>query len=73
MELHNVAVAMCRGAHLATLKQYSQRFMHFLTQKVDLDTGLRTANVVEAQAAHRQIWGVISELLNDRTWNSQFR
>ena len=29
-------------------------------------TGLRTANVVEAQAAE---WGVISELLNDRNWN----
>lgn len=57
--------AMCR----ATLKQYSQRFMHYLTQKVDLDTGLRTANVVEVQAADRQIWGVISELLNDRNWN----
>ena len=69
MELHNVAVAMCRGAHLATLKQYSLRFMHYLTQKVDLDTGLRTANVVEAHAADRQIWGFISELLNDRNWN----
>jgi hypothetical protein len=48
MDLHNVAVAMCRGAHLANLKQYSHRFLHYLTQKVDSETGLRTANVIEA-------------------------
>ena len=29
IELHNVAVAMCRGAHLATLKQYSHGFMNY--------------------------------------------
>eukprot|EP00435_Cladocopium_sp_Y103_P054235 s1168_g17.t1 len=60
MDLHNVAVAMCRGAHLANLKQYSHKFMHYLTQKVDTETGLRTANVTEAQAADRQIWATMA-------------
>ena len=69
MDLHNVAIAMCRGAHLANLKQYSHRFLHYLTQKVDSETGLRTANVIEAQAADRQIWGIMAELMNDRDWN----
>eukprot|EP00435_Cladocopium_sp_Y103_P018778 s4100_g4.t1 len=68
MDLHNVAVAMCRGAHLANLKQYSHRFMHYLTQKVDSETGHRTANVIEAQAADRQIWATMAELINDRDW-----
>ena len=39
-----------------------------MTQKVDPDIGLRTANVVEAQAADCQLWVVISELLNDSSW-----
>ena len=68
MDLHNVAIAMCRGAHLAKLKQYSHRFLHYLTQKVDSETGLRTANVIEAQAADRQIWATMAELINDRDW-----
>ena len=68
MDLHNVAIAMCRGAHLANLKGYSHRFMHLLSQRVDPDTGLRTANVTESQAADRQVWGVIADLMNDRQW-----
>jgi hypothetical protein len=68
MDLHNVAIAMCWGAHLAKLKQYSHRFLHYLTQKVDSETGLRTANVIEAQAADRQIWATMAELINDRDW-----
>eukprot|EP00435_Cladocopium_sp_Y103_P051618 s1168_g16.t1 len=55
-----IAVAMCRGAHLANLKQYSHKFTHYLTQKVDTETGLRTANVTEAQAADRQIWATMA-------------
>ena len=68
MDLFNTALAMCGGAHLANLKEYSQKFISMLTQKVAADTGLRTASVLEAQAADRQIWGAIAELVNERKW-----
>ena len=69
LEVHNVAIALCQGAHLQNLKAYSHKFMSFLTQKVDSESGLRTASVVEAQAADRQIWTTISELMTDRDWS----
>ena len=69
MDLFNTAMALCNGAHLATLKEYSQKFISLLTQKISADTGLRTATVLEAQAADRQIWGTIAELVNDRNWS----
>lgn len=68
MDLFNTALAMCNGAHLANLKAYSQKFISLLTQRVAADTGLRTASVLEAQTADRQIWGTIAELANDREW-----
>ena len=69
LKVHDRAIAICQGAHLANLKAYTHKFVSFLTQKVDAETGLRNANVVEAQAADRQIWAVISELLQERGWN----
>lgn len=68
MDLYNTALSMCGAAHLANLKEYSQKFISMLTQRVSADTGLRTATVLEAQAADRQVWAVISELVNDRSW-----
>lgn len=68
MDLFNTALSMCKAAHLANLKEYSQKFISLLTQRVASETGLRTATVLEAQAADRQIWGTISELVNDRKW-----
>lgn len=68
MDLFNTALAMRQSAHLANLKEYSQKFLSMLTQRVAADTGLRTATVLEAQAADRQIWGTIADLVNDRKW-----
>lgn len=68
MDLFNTALSMCNGAHLANLKEYSQKFISLLTQRVSADTGLRTATVLEAQTADRQIWGTISGLVNDQHW-----
>lgn len=68
MEVHNVAIAMCGGAHLANLKEYTHKFMSLLTQRVDSESGLRTANVVESQAADRQVWRIMCDLMNDRNW-----
>ena len=68
-DVHNVAVALCGGAHLSNLKGYTQKFFTFLTQKVDPDSGLRTATILECQAADRQIWQQISDLMLDRNWS----
>eukprot|EP00435_Cladocopium_sp_Y103_P044479 s2619_g12.t1 len=64
MEVHDRAVAICQGAHLANLKAYTQKFISFLTQRTDSDSGLRSANILEAQQGDQKIWGVIS----DRGW-----
>ncbi|CAL1140530.1 unnamed protein product [Cladocopium goreaui] len=53
LAVHDTAVAMCGGAHLANLKAYSAKFLSFLTQRVDPDTMLRCASITEAQAADR--------------------
>lgn len=54
---------------LANLKEYSQKFISLLTQRVAAETGLRTATVLEAQAADRQVWGIIADLVNERQWS----
>ena len=37
----NIAVAMCEGAHLASLKSYSSKFISHLTTRHDAESGLR--------------------------------
>lgn len=69
LAVHDMAVAMCGGAHLANLKAYSAKFLNFLTQRVDPDTMLRCASITEAQAADRQIWASISDLMSERGWD----
>ena len=53
LAVHDVAVAMCGGAHLAKLKAYSHKFVSFLTQRTDPETMLRCASITESQAADR--------------------
>lgn len=69
MDLFNTALAMCNGAHLANLKEYTHKFVSMLTQRGSADTGLGAASVIEAQAADRQIWGTMAELVNERQWS----
>ena len=59
LAVHDVAIAMCGGAHLANLKAYSHKFVGFLTQRVDPETMLRCASITESQAADRQIWNTL--------------
>lgn len=70
MEIHDRAIAICQGAHLANLKAYTQKFLSFLTQKLHGDSNLRTANILEAQNADQKIWGVIAELMSERQWTT---
>ena len=69
LAVHDMAVAMCGGAHLANLKAYSAKFLGFLTQRVDPDTMLRCASITEAQAADRQIWASMADLMSERGWD----
>lgn len=57
LAVHDMAVAMCGGAHLANLKAYSHKLVSFLTQRIDADSMLRCASITESQSADRQIWG----------------
>eukprot|EP00435_Cladocopium_sp_Y103_P044696 s3000_g12.t1 len=69
LEVHDRAVAICQGAHLANLKAYAQKLISFLTQRTDSDSGLRNANIMEAQQGDQKNWGVISDLMSDRGWS----
>ena len=70
LAVHDVAVAMCGGAHLANLKAYySHKFVGFLTQRVDPETMLRCASITESQAADHQNWNTLSDLMTDRGWS----
>ena len=69
LAVHDMAIAMCGGAHLANLKAYSHKFLSFLTQRIDPDSMLRCASITESQSADRQIWGTISDLMSERGWN----
>ena len=68
LAVHDVAIAMCGGAHLANLKAYSAKFLSYLTQRVDPESMLRCASITEAQSADRQIWGSIADLMSERKW-----
>ena len=69
LEVHDRAVAICQGAHLANLKAYTQKFISFLSQRIESDSGLRNANILEAQQGDQKIWGVIADLMADRGWS----
>ena len=60
LEVHDRAIALCQGAHLANLKAYTHKFIGFLTAKYDGD--LRNPSVLEAQNADQKFWTVIAEL-----------
>lgn len=64
-DLFNTAVALAEGAHLAHLKAYSLKFLGFITQRYDQETGLRSPNIMEAQAADRHLWFL--QTIADRT------
>ena len=66
LEVHDRAIALCQGAHLANLKAYTHKFIGFLTARYDGD--LRNPSVLEAQHADQKIWTVIAELM-ERGWN----
>ena len=66
LEVHNIALALVGSCHLQRLRAYTLKFMGFLTQRLDSDSGLRTPNVLESQAADKALWQVIHDLVVDQ-------
>lgn len=67
-DMVNTALALVESAHLASLKSYSIKFMAHLTQKLDVETGLRTPTILEAQSADKQLWHIMNELISEKAW-----
>ena len=65
----NIAVALCDGAHLASLKSYSSKFLSHLTTRHDAESGLRAPSMVEAQHADQKIQQLVAELVVERSWS----
>ena len=68
LDVHNTALALVGSCHLQRLRAYSLKFMGFMTQRLDGDSGLRHPNVLEAQAADKALW----QLLHDLVLSQQF-
>ena len=65
----NIAVALCDGAHLASLKSYSSKFISHLTTRHEAESGLRAPSMVEAQHADQKIQQLVAELVVERAWS----
>lgn len=68
-DLHNYAWSLCQAAHLHRLRAYSLKFLSLLSQRMETESGLRPASIVEAQHADRHIWSLITELCQDSNWS----
>eukprot|EP00435_Cladocopium_sp_Y103_P070119 s177_g34.t1 len=60
-DVHNVALFLVEACHLQRLRAYSLKFMSFLIQSLEADSGLRTPRVLEAQAADKALWQLIHD------------
>jgi hypothetical protein len=66
LEVHNTAMSLVGAWHLQRLRSYTLKFMGFLTQRLDADSGLRPPNVLESQAADKALWQMIHDLVLDQ-------
>lgn len=64
--VHNTALALVGSCHLQRLRSYSLRFMSLMTQRLDGESGLRPPSILEAQAADKQLWQIIHDLVLDQ-------
>jgi hypothetical protein len=69
LDVHNTALALVGSCHLQRLRSYSLKFMGFMTQRLDGDSGLRHPNVLEAQAADKALWQLIHDLVLDQQFS----
>ena len=66
LDVHNTALALVGSCHLQRLRAYSLKFMSYMTQRLEGDSGLRPPNVLEAQAADKALWQLIHDLVLDQ-------
>ena len=67
--IFNNAIALCNGAHLATLKAFDKKVLDMCTQSLSTDTGLRTVNtqeLLQAASLHAEGWS-LDEALHEMT------
>ncbi|CAE7717896.1 unnamed protein product [Symbiodinium necroappetens] len=62
------SIALCRGAHLGSLKLYQKKFLKLCFTKYESASNLRGPTSWEAQAADKRAWELIGELVNIHSW-----
>ena len=62
LSLLSVSLALCKAAHLQTLRAYKGAFMRLAGARFSADSGLRAPRVEEWQAADRQVWYEVNAL-----------
>ena len=63
LSLHSVAVALCKGCHLSTLRAYERAFLELATKRYPSELNLRSPAAQELEHADRMLWEQISALL----------
>ena len=62
LSLLSSSLALCKAAHLQTLRTYERAFMRLAGTRFSADSGLRAPHVEELQAADRQVWYEVNAL-----------
>ena len=62
LSLLSVSLALCKAAHLQTLRTYERAFVRLAGTRFSADSGLRAPRVEELQAADRQVWYEVNAL-----------
>ena len=68
LSLHSVAIALCKGAHFATLKTFDRAFLKLAGARYAADSGMRAPTAEEMQTADRTIWEQVGGLLS-KDWS----
>ena len=71
LSLLSVSLALCKAAHLQTLRTYERAFMRLAGTRYSADSGLRAPHVEELQAADRQFWYEVNALFQ-KGWKHPF-
>ena len=68
LSLASTSIALCQGAHLGALKMYNKKFLQLCFTKYEPASNLRGPTSLEAQAADKRAWEILSDLVNQHSW-----
>ncbi|CAE7466489.1 unnamed protein product, partial [Symbiodinium sp. KB8] len=68
LSLASTSIALCQGAHLGALKMYNKKFLQLCFTKYESASNLRGPTSLEAQAADKRAWEILSDLVNQHSW-----